>query len=304
MSEEKVEVCLKRDLLTFYSFSIRDMMLSMSKTITGSSTDLVISMPDFSVVTLMKLRTLLETGFNPGASSEEDICELLDAARCLGVEMEGLERGGVLYTNRPVTSSTAVSVKQEILHSDPDRENREEQEDIQSQYPSPASPPVMPAQQQLALTVIEPEMSAGNITLELDNHPSSSVEESNRKKTGLDCNYSLVCELCGVATKSDSQLEDHMSSHFMPELQAMARRFISPDLSCRKCGDVFKTNRGLILHLGKKHGVINEVLKKKNLIVLPSSVNARYSAKKQKQLEKIKLEKVEHQEDIRKLVMD
>ena len=65
----------------------------------------------------MKLRTLLETGFNPGASSEEDICELLDAARCLGVEMEGLERGGVLYTNRPVTSSTAVSVKQEILHS-------------------------------------------------------------------------------------------------------------------------------------------------------------------------------------------
>ena len=160
---------------------------------------------------------------------------------------------------------------------------------VRQTAPSPA-----PASKKKVIDVV---MSAGN-------HPSSSVEESNRKKTGLGCNYSLVCDLCGVATKSDSQLEDHMASHFMPELQAMARRFISPDLSCRKCGDVFKTNRGLILHLGKKHGIINEVLKKKNLRVLPSSVNARYSAKKQKQLEKIKLEKVEHQEDIRKLVMD
>ena len=300
-----MEVCLKRDLLTFYSFSIRDMMLSMSKTITGSSTDLVISMPDFSVVTLMKLRTLLETGCNPGFSSEEDICELLDAARCLGVEMDGLERGGVLYTNRSVTRYSAVSVKQEILHSDTDRERREEQEDIQlnvdmpsqSQFPSPdSSPPVMPAEAQLALTVIEPEMSASNITLELDS--------SSRKKTGLDCNYSLVCELCGVATKSDSQLEDHMSSHFMPELQAMARRFISPDLTCQKCGDVFKVKKRLILHLGKKHGIINEVLKKNNLRVLPSSVNASYSAAKQKKLRKIKMEKVEHQEDIKKLLMD
>ena len=160
---------------------------------------------------------------------------------------------------------------------------------VRQTAPSPA-----PASKKKVIDVV---MSAGN-------HPSSSVEESNRKKTGLDCNYSLVCELCGVATKSDSQLEDHMSSHFMPELQAMARRFISPDLSCQKCGDVFKVKKRLILHLGKKHGIINEVLKKKNLRVLPSSVNASYSAAKQKKLRKIKMEKVEHQEDIRKLLMD
>ena len=43
-------------------------------------------------------------------------------------------------------------------------------------------------------------------------------------------------------------------------------------------------------HLGP-HGIINDILRKKNLKVLPSPINVKYSNKKQRTLEKIKEEK-------------
>ena len=63
----------------------------------------------------------------------------------------------------------------------------------------------------------------------------------------------------------------------------------------------------MITHLGGKHGYINEVLVEKNLSVLPCNVNTTgYSAAKQKQLTKIKKERLDIEEtggshnDIRK----
>ena len=84
-------------------------------------------------------------------------------------------------------------------------------------------------------------------------------------------------------------------------LQVLVDQFIDAaadpgGLTCRKCGDFFKRRGRIILHLGCKHGLINEVLRRKNLMVLPSSVNSSYSAAKQKKLRKIKKEKVEFED--------
>ena len=375
VSEERVETSCRRDLLTFYSRSMREMILSRSKTVSGAApTDLVIFMPDCSVGTLVRLRNLLETGSHPGFSSEEEVRQLLDAADTLGVKLDQLQVGGMTFSRRqveclPVITST-VSIKQEMVdrrlarggraagqkdrrdegagraagHQDryekeggraAGQQNRhekgggqpstlhaadartEEQTIPTVPTPSPTSPSTSPgtspgtspaaAGTALALTNTrrEPENSPEqvDVTLELDSQPARS-----RRKSGTvsACNYSRVCELCQFYAKSDYQLEDHMCGHFMEDIQALAEDFITSDLTCGKCGDQFKLKKRLVAHLGRKHGLINEVLRKKHLKVLPSSVNENYSAAKQKRLKEIKIEKIENADDDirRKLEMD
>ena len=376
VSEERVETRYRRDLLTFYSRSMREMILSRSKTVSGAApTDLVIFMPDCSVGTLVRLRNLLETGSHPGFSSEEEVRQLLDAADTLGVKLDQLQVGGMTFSevlkveSLPVITST-VSIKQEMVdrrlarggraagqkdrrdegagraagHQDryekdgglaAGQQNRhekgggqpstlhaadartEEQTIPTVQTPSPTSPRTSPgtspgtsppaAGTALALTNTrrEPENSPEqvDVTLELDSQPARSRRKSGTVSV---CNYSRVCELCQFYAKSDYQLEDHMCGHFMEDIQALAEDFITSDLTCGKCGDQFKLKKRLVAHLGRKHGLINEVLRKKHLKVLPSSVNENYSAAKQKRLKEIKIEKIENADDDirRKLEMD
>ena len=372
VSEERVETRYRRDLLTFYSRSMREMILSRSKTVSGAApTDLVIFMPDCSVGTLVRLRNLLETGSHPGFSSEEEVRQLLDAADTLGVKLDQLQVGGMTFSevlkveSLPVITST-VSIKQEMVdrrlarggraagqkdrrdegagraagHQDryekeggraAGQQNRHEKgggqpstlhaADARTEEqtipivptPSPTSPGTSPgispaaAGTALALTNTrrEPENSPEHVdvTLELDSQPARSRRKSGTVSV---CNYSRVCELCQFYAKSDYQLEDHMCGHFMEDIQALAEDFITSDLTCGKCGDQFKLKKRLVAHLGRKHGLINEVLRKKHLKVLPSSVKENYSAAKQKRLKEIKTEKIENEDDDirRKLEMD
>ena len=108
----------------------------------------------------------------------------------------------------------------------------------------------------------EPTAAAAeeNITLELQAEagPSSVSVESRA------CNYSLQCERCKVEVKSDHQLEEHMCRHFMEELEILVDQFIDSaadpvGFTCRKCDDFFKQKKRIILHLGCKHGLINQV---------------------------------------------
>ena len=370
VSEERVETRYRRDLLTFYSRSMREMILSRSKTVSGAApTDLVIFMPDCSVGTLVRLRNLLETGSHPGFSSEEEVRQLLDAADTLGVKLNQLQVGGMTFSevlkveSLPVITST-VSIKQEMVdrrlarggraagqkdrrdegagraagHQDryekeggraAGQQNRHEEgggqpstlhaADARTEEqtiptvptPSPTSPAAAGTALALTNTRREPENSPEHVdvTLELDSQPAPSPRAArSRRKSGTVsvCNYSRVCELCQFYAKSDYQLEDHMCGHFMEDIQALAEDFITSDLTCGKCGDQFKLKKRLVAHLGRKHGLINEVLRKKHLKVLPSSVNENYSAAKQKRLKEIKIEKIENADDDirRKLEMD
>ena len=74
---------------------------------------------------------------------------------------------------------------------------------------------------------------------------------------------------------------------------------------CKICGHVFKQQQSLLLHLGCKHGKINEVLTQKGYGALPCPVTATNSAAMQRQLIKIKQERVESLvEEAETLLMD
>ena len=95
ISSERAETIFRRDLLAFYSRQMREIIVSLSKTVTCSpDSDLVVHMPDFSILTIIKLRSLLEEGFVRGQSSEGEIREVLEAAVCLGVDISQLNLAG------------------------------------------------------------------------------------------------------------------------------------------------------------------------------------------------------------------
>ena len=59
------------------------------------------------------------------------------------------------------------------------------------------------------------------------------------------------------------------------------------------CSTVFKQRQSLLLHLGCKHGKVNDVLKQKGYAVLPAPILATTNYALQKQLLQIKKEKMD-----------
>jgi len=125
------------------------------------------------------------------------------------------------------------------------------------------------------------------------------------------CNFDMKCELCGKELKTHNQLEVHMVMHFSKEVESRVNSLMTSDLDCAVCGDSFKKKGHLISHLGAKHGYINEILREKQLSVLPCTVNSTYSAAKQRTLSRIKKEREEttsgginSNEDLRRELMD
>ena len=68
-------------------------------------------------------------------------------------------------------------------------------------------------------------------------------------------------------------------------------------LRCTLCNNVFKQKHSLLLHIGCKHGKVNDILKQKGFAALPCPVNATSNAAMQKQLIQIKKEKMETVKD-------
>ena len=93
-------------------------------------------------------------------------------------------------------------------------------------------------------------------------------------------------QVCKQQMNSLNQLEQHCCRHFMKEL---AEQFSSlmDDLRCSLCNTVFKQKHKLLLHIGCKHGKINDILKKKGFAVLPAPVLSTTNHAMQKQLVKV-----------------
>ena len=68
------------------------------------------------------------------------------------------------------------------------------------------------------------------------------------------------------------------------------------DLRCSLCNTLFKQKHKLLLHIGCKHGKINEVLKQKGFAVLPAPCLEKGNNAMQKELIKIKKEKMDKKE--------
>lgn len=103
--------------------------------------------------------------------------------------------------------------------------------------------------------------------------PERQINPAPGEKNSLDteCNFQLDCQVCKQRLGSFHMLEQHCCRHFMKEL---ADQFsgIMEDMKCGLCNLPFKQNHHLLLHIGCKHGKINDILKQKGFLVLPAPV--------------------------------
>ena len=81
--------------------------------------------------------------------------------------------------------------------------------------------------------------------------------------------------------------------------QELAEQFsnLMDDLRCSLCNTIFKQKHKLLLHIGCKHGKINEILKQKGHAMLPAPCLEKGNNAMQKELIKIKKEKMDKSDD-------
>jgi len=127
--------------------------------------------------------------------------------------------------------------------------------------------------------------------------PGPSMNSEEKKSLDSECNFNLECQVCRQKLGSFHQLEQHCCRHFMKEL---AEQFsaITEDMKCGMCNSAFKQKHSLLLHIGCKHGKINEILKQKGYVVLPAPIVNKGNGALQKQMQSRLLEiKKERRED-------
>ena len=171
--------------------------------------------------------------------------------------------------------------------------------------PSIFAPPGPPAAGSLLNLKVSSSVSATYSKSSLPSSTAAGSPNSNitgptstsaPKPESTPCNYELECEVCGQKQRSIQLLEQHCCRHFMKELQEQYSNLID-GLKCTICNNVFKQKHSLLLHIGCKHGKVNDILKQKGWAALPCPVNATSNSAMQKQLIQIKKEKMETAEE-------
>ena len=141
----------------------------------------------------------------------------------------------------------------------------------------------------------EPPQTPARKIPESDSPAPVPQTPAEKKSLDAECNFSQECQVCKQKMTSLHLLEQHLCRHFMKEI-AETYKDLQDDLKCTLCASVFKQKHSLVLHIGCKHGKINEILKSKNFPVLPAPVLNNPTSAMQKQLQKVKKEKIEKTE--------
>ena len=121
---------------------------------------------------------------------------------------------------------------------------------------------------------------------------SRDVSKDKLKEPSSECNYELNCQVCNQSMRSLSLLEQHCCRHFMKELQDQFGGLID-GMKCTICNSIFKQKGSLLLHIGCRHGKINDILKQKGFAALPCPVTTASGSTMQKQLIQIKKERID-----------
>ena len=121
---------------------------------------------------------------------------------------------------------------------------------------------------------------------------SKDASKDKSKELSSECNYELNCQVCNQSMKSLSLLEQHCCRHFMKELQDQFGGLID-GMKCTICNSIFKQKGSLLLHIGCRHGKINDILKQKGFAALPCPVTTASGSTMQKQLIQIKKERID-----------
>ena len=127
----------------------------------------------------------------------------------------------------------------------------------------------------------------------------SNMEGSTRAKTEKSkpqVNYYLKCEVCETVVKTLGQLHQHCCTHFIRNIESKFPDLIAPDgKMCNICGYTGKCKTQLIMHLGCKHGKVNDILVENGYKTLPCPVapKSHKDGEIQKKLIQLKKEKLE-----------
>ena len=83
-------------------------------------------------------------------------------------------------------------------------------------------------------------------------------------------NHKLMCQVCLEVVNTLTQLHQHCSNHFIRNLQSKFGDQIGEDgKTCRICGHTAKTRPIMVMHIGCKHGKINDILVEEGYKALP-----------------------------------
>ena len=120
---------------------------------------------------------------------------------------------------------------------------------------------------------------------------------SEKKRLDDECNFNQECQVCKQKEDSIEKLQQHLCRHFMKEIADQFESLMDTkdpkELKCTICRNGFKARHSLVLHIGCKHGKINDILKQKGFLVLPAPILNRTSNNMQKQLQQVKKEKMD-----------
>ena len=111
-------------------------------------------------------------------------------------------------------------------------------------------------------------------------------------------NYETNCQVCQKDQNNLAALEKHLvNCHFYTELKHQFRSLMKQD-TCLVCKSEFKREENLVMHIGTKHGKVNDILKSRGLAVLPCAVSNSIAPnyKLQRNLIAIKKEKAQTEE--------
>ena len=84
----------------------------------------------------------------------------------------------------------------------------------------------------------------------------------------------------------------------MKELQESCNDLVN-EMKCMLCYNEFKQKHNLLLHLGCKHGKINDIIREKNLKVLPAPILNNPTTAMQKKLKLVEKKVKKEREEVR-----
>jgi len=113
--------------------------------------------------------------------------------------------------------------------------------------------------------------SRGGNLISSDSQGELEDEGHIQKMDGVESGKERTCQVCDKKFETDSKLEQHCCSHFTKELEDEFG-YLMDGLECTMCRKNFKSKATLVLHIGSKHGKINDILVKKNFDALPCPV--------------------------------
>jgi len=316
---------VSRDLLLLFSPLLRDLFESLPSHPSRSDSTPVIVLPDFDSNSVIRLMKLISAGEAGGFRNSMEGKDVLNLSKNLQVGIDILHKDGSPTRSRrsktplsfpkPIEVKTAATIIKKETENEVSNENQQEKgqfEDMQVKEKEMGKEKetleTSTSQKQgRDLNFLRSPVSVeANESVTCSKRPNSVMQEDQVSKLQFlsskkmrkassdnNCNYELRCEVCLQEFKMFNHLGAHMVKHFVKDVEELVIDLLNEKNECKLCGDSFKHKCYLISHLGRKHGFINNVLRKKNLSVLPCAVHNSYSASKQETIARIKKERDE-----------